>query len=50
MPLQLKALLKEMEATKIFPIDTENAELVGKFIRDLKGNVVLVKKGKEYRV
>lgn len=50
MPLQLKALLKEMEATKIFPIHTENAELVGKFIRDLKGNVVLVEKGKEYGV
>jgi len=50
MPLQLKALLREMEATKIFPIHTENAELVGKFIRDLKGSVVLVEKGKAYRV
>lgn len=50
MPLQLKALLREMEAAEIFPIYTENAELAGKFMRDLKGKVILVERGKECKV
>jgi ribonuclease J len=50
MPLQLKALLREMEAAETFPIHTENAELVGKFMRDLKGKVILVERGKKYKV
>jgi ribonuclease J len=50
MPLQLKALLKAMDGAKIFPIHTENAELVGKFMRDLKGKVTLVERGKRYGI
>ncbi len=50
MPLQLKSILKEIDAVKVFPIHTENAELFGKFTRDLTGKVVLPEKGKEYKV
>jgi predicted nucleic acid-binding protein len=50
MPLQLKTPLKEMDAPRILPIRTENAELAGKFMRDLKGKVTLVEKGKEHRI
>lgn len=32
MPQQLKALLKEMDAAGIFPLHTENAELVSRFM------------------
>jgi len=37
-PLQLKSLLKEMDAAKVFPIHTENAELFGRFMRDYPRN------------
>jgi ribonuclease J len=50
MPLQLKTILKETGAPKIFPIHTENAELFAKFMRDLKGQVVPPEKGKEYKI
>jgi ribonuclease J len=50
MPLQLKTVLKEIDAAEIFPIRTENAELAGNFMRDLRGKVTLVEKGKEYRI
>jgi ribonuclease J len=50
MPLQLKSILKEVDAAKVFPIHTENAELFGKFTRDLRGEVVLPEKGREYKV
>ncbi|MGD0495809.1 MAG: MBL fold metallo-hydrolase [Candidatus Bathyarchaeia archaeon] len=50
MPLQLKSILKEVDAVKVFPIHTENAELFGKFTRDLRGEVVLPEKGREYTV
>jgi ribonuclease J len=50
MPLQLKKALKEMNAAKIFPIHTENAELFAKFTRDLKSETVLPEKGKEYKI
>jgi len=50
MPLQLKSVLKEMNAQKIFPIHTENAELFAKFMRDLKSATVLPEKGKEYQI
>ncbi|MEM3623546.1 MAG: MBL fold metallo-hydrolase, partial [Candidatus Bathyarchaeia archaeon] len=42
MPLQLKKILKEMNATKIFPVHTENAELFAKFMRDLKSEATLI--------
>jgi ribonuclease J len=48
MPLQLKATLKEINAERIFPVHTESADLFAKFMRDLKGQVTLVEKGKEY--
>jgi mRNA degradation ribonuclease J1/J2 len=50
MPLQLKKALKEMNASKIFPIHTENAELFAKFMRDLKSETVLPEKGKQYKI
>lgn len=50
MPLQLKRVLKEMNASKIFPIHTENAELFAKFMRDLKSKTIFTEKGKEYKI
>jgi ribonuclease J len=48
MPLRLKAALKEINAKRIFPIHTENAGLFARFMRDLRGQVRLVEKSKEY--
>ena len=48
MPLQLKATLKEINAKRIFPVHTESADLFAKFMRDLKSQVTLVEKSKEY--
>ncbi|MEM3699652.1 MAG: MBL fold metallo-hydrolase [Candidatus Bathyarchaeia archaeon] len=50
MPLQLKKALKEMNASKIFPVHTENAELFAKFMRDLKSKTIIAEKGKEYKI
>ena len=50
MPLKLKAILKEVDAKKIFPVHTENTGLFTKFVRDLKGEVILTKKEKEYKI
>ncbi|MCW3994214.1 MAG: MBL fold metallo-hydrolase [Candidatus Bathyarchaeota archaeon] len=50
MPLQLKNILKEINATKIFPIHTEHADLFAKFMEDLKSETLLVEKSKEYMV
>ncbi|MDH5483443.1 MAG: MBL fold metallo-hydrolase [Candidatus Bathyarchaeota archaeon] len=50
MPLQLKAILKEVNATTIFPIHTENAELFTRFMRDLKSQTVLVEKSRGYTI
>ncbi|MDI6805649.1 MAG: MBL fold metallo-hydrolase [Candidatus Bathyarchaeia archaeon] len=50
MPLQLKKALKEMNASKIFPVHTESAELFAKFMRDLKSKTILAEKGKEYKI
>jgi len=49
-PLQLKAILKEINATKTFPIHTENAELFAKFMRNLKSQTILTEKNKEYNL
>jgi len=49
-PLQLKTILKEIKAARIFPIHTENAELFAKFMRGSKGETVLVERGKEYKI
>jgi len=48
MPLRLKATLKDINAKQIFPIHTESAALFAKFMRDLKSQVKLVEKCKEY--
>jgi ribonuclease J len=50
MPLQLKSILKEIKASKVFPVHTENAELFTKFMRDLRGKVVGTEKAKEYKI
>jgi len=50
MPLQLKSLLSQINALKIFPVHTENTGLFSKFVRDLKGQTVQTEKGKEYRL
>ena len=48
MPLQLKAALKKINVSKMFPIHTENAKLCAKFMRDLKSQAIHVEKCKEY--
>jgi ribonuclease J len=48
MPLQLKKVLKEINAKRSFPVHTESADLFAKFVRDLKSQVTLVEKCKEY--
>jgi ribonuclease J len=50
MPLQLKAILREIGSRKIFPIHTENAGLFVRFMRDLEGNVVFTKKEEQYTI
>lgn len=50
MPLQLKAILRDVDAKKIFPVHTENACLFAKFIRDTKSQTILPKKEKEYKI
>jgi hypothetical protein len=39
-----------MDAAGNFPIHTENAELVGRLMRDLKGKVTLVEKEKGHKI
>jgi mRNA degradation ribonuclease J1/J2 len=48
MPLQLKAMLKEINAAKVFPVHTENAGLFCRFMRDLKGKMVLTEREDGY--
>ena len=48
MPLQLKKALKEINAKRMFTVHTESAGLFAKFMRDLKSQVTLVEKSKEY--
>ncbi len=48
MPLPLKATLREMSAKRIFPVHTESAGLFARFVRDLKSQVMLVEKSREY--
>jgi ribonuclease J len=50
MPLQLKTMLKEIDAARIFPVHTENAGLFTMFMRDLKSKVTLTEKGREYKI
>jgi ribonuclease J len=48
MPLRLKKTLREMNGKRIFPIHTENADLFARFMRDLKSQVTLVEKCRQY--
>jgi len=50
MPLQLKAVLKDVGATQIFPVHTENAGLFGRFLRDLRSRIIITEKEKEYKI
>lgn len=50
MPLQLKKALKRINAKRMFPVHTESAGLFVKFMRDLKSQVALVEKSKEYQL
>lgn len=50
MPLQLKSILKEINATKVFPVHTEHMDLFAKFMGDLKSETVPVEKSKEYTI
>lgn len=50
MPLQLKTILKEIGATKIFPVHTENAGLFAKFMQNQRSQITLPEKNKEYRL
>jgi hypothetical protein len=46
MPLRLKAVLLEINAERIYPIHTESADLLARFMRDSKSRVTLVEKGR----
>jgi ribonuclease J len=50
MPLQLKAALRKVNAKRIFPVHTENAELFARFMSDQKSQITLVNKGIEYQL
>ncbi|MCS7114897.1 MAG: MBL fold metallo-hydrolase, partial [Nitrososphaerota archaeon] len=50
MPFALKQVLKEVDASKIFPVHTEQADLFAKFVRGLKSETILAEKGKEYKI
>jgi ribonuclease J len=50
MPLQLKSILRTINASKTYPVHTENAELFTKFMRDMKGKIVGTERTKEYKV
>lgn len=50
MPLQLKLLLKGINASKIFPVHTKNADLFAVFMKDSKSQVVSVEQGKKYEI
>jgi ribonuclease J len=48
MPLRLKKALREINGGRIFPVHTENADLFARFMRDLKSQVTVVEKCREY--
>jgi ribonuclease J len=48
MPLQLKKALKEMNGKRVFPVHTEQADLFAGFMKDLKSQVTVVEKSKQY--
>jgi len=48
MPLQLKHILEEIGAEKAFPVHTENASLFARFMHDLKSEIAVPEREKEY--
>lgn len=48
MPLQLKSISESVGAKIVFTVLTENAQLMAKFLIDLKNKIVLTEKEKEY--
>lgn len=50
MPLQLKNILGEINARKVFPVHTEHAGLFAKFVGDLKCETLVAEKSKEYKI
>jgi len=49
-PFQLRNALEIMDPKEIFPIHTNRPELLGKYIRDLKGDIRIPEKGKKYLI
>lgn len=50
MPLQLKTILKEVNAKRVFPVHTEDAELFIEFMGNLKGELIRPVKGEIYTI
>ncbi len=50
MPLQLKEGLKTIKPKKVFPIHGEHPELFSKFMKNLPSEILIVEKGKEYKI
>ena len=50
MPLQLKMALETVKPKKIFPVHSNYPELFCRFMRNFEGEILLVEKGKEYRL
>lgn len=50
MPLQLRAILKQIGGREVFPVHTENAELFAGFMRNLESQVILTERDKEYKI
>jgi len=48
MPLELKAVLKNMDSKRVIPIHTENADLFARFMRNLKSKITVVEKNRQY--
>jgi ribonuclease J len=50
MPIQLRAIVEEINAQKTFPIHTEHPDLFARFVGDLKSKIVPTEKDVEYRI
>jgi len=48
--LEMKAILKKIDAQIVYTVHTENAELFIKFMRDIRGKIIHTEKAKEYKI
>ncbi len=48
MPLQLKRVIDEVRAKKVFPVHTDRQELLSKFVKSDKSEVVMVERERKY--